>query len=207
MAPVPETPERSRPLPVALIFVVIVVIAAVAAIAALRAPPCGAQHTRWCRSTPRPAARARDVAPRPHVAAPDAAPAVQAAATSDAAAGPRWRPRHGELFPGERAVIAPLDVGAALGPTHVFELAHHAEARVMIGLRVDTREGWLRVSIAAGSEVPPRAVEGPFAVTADAGGLTSAEVDAAIAALAAVLHHNVAVPPPREMQPIRRNTL
>lgn len=208
MATEPETPAQRRALPVALILVVIV---AIAAIVALRARPCGPQQTRWCRPTSRPAAaRPHNATVRPspatpatpHAAAPD-----HAATPSDATTGPRWRPRHGELFPGERAVIAPLDVGAALGPTHVFELAHHAEARVMIGLRVDTREGWLRVSIAAGSEIPPRAVEGPYAVTADAGALTSAEVDAAIAALAAVLHRNIAVPPPREMQPIRRATL
>lgn len=148
------------------------------------------------------------MAPRGRPAPPSTPRAVageHVAAPSDAGTGARWRPGHGELFPGERAVIAPLAVGAALGPTRVFELAHHADARVMVGVRVDAREGWLRVSIAAGSEVPPGAVEGPFAVTVEAGGLTGPELDAAVAALAAVLHRNIAVPPPREMQPIRRS--
>lgn len=108
----------------------------------------------------------------------------------------------GALFESERPVVAPLTIGAALGPTTIFEIAHHADARIMVGVRVATREGWLRINASQGGAAPTGTVEGPFAITSEDGALTSTERDAAVAALAAVLRRNVAVPVPREMQPL-----
>jgi len=110
---------------------------------------------------------------------------------------------HGELFPEERPIIAPLREGAALGPGQVFELSHHFEARVMVGVRVAGRELWLQVSRSDGAEVPLLAREGPFAVTALPSEVAEADRAAVVAALAQVLRRNVAVPVPSVMQPIR----
>jgi len=119
----------------------------------------------------------------------------------------RWRHNQGAPFPAERAIVAPLAIGDRLGPGRVFEIAHHVDARLMIGVDVGGREVWLRVTRAEGGEVPPRAVAGPFAVTVSEEGGAAGDADALAAALAGVIRRNANAPVPPEMQPLRRRDL
>lgn len=175
-------------------------VIAIAAVVAMRRPNTPATHRPNAPATRPPATPSQNAnaTASPH-AANSAQPDAQAHANPNL---PRFREHMGELFASERAVVAPLAIGAALGPTEVFEIAHHADARIMVGVRAGTHEGWLRINASQGAAPPPGVVAGPFVVTPEDGSLTAAERDGAVAALVAVLHRNVAVAVPREMQPI-----
>lgn len=195
-----DSSAKSRPRAIAYVWIGAAVVA-ITAVALMRRP------------RPAPIRRANVLATRPNTgpdnaARPDPSQPSQDAGRSDSQPRtnpnppPRYREHMGELFASERLVVAPLSIGAALGPTQVFEIAHHADARIMVGARAGTREGWLRINASQPGAPSQGTVEGPFVITAEDGALTPAERDAAVTALAAVLHRNVAVPVPREMQPL-----
>jgi hypothetical protein len=195
--PPPEAP-RTRSLPwIGAAVVLLLVVGFATRRRSLERSPQGSPSRTAPTSRPPPPGRAPTAPPPPPDAPAGASPAPPPPAPA------RWRPGHGELFPEERPIIAPLREGASLGPGQVFELSHHFEARVMVGVRVAGRELWLQVSRADGAAVPLLAREGPFAVTALPSEVAEAERGAVVAALAQVLRRNVAVPVPSVMQPIR----
>ncbi len=196
----PDPSTKGRPRAIAYVWIGAAVVA-IAAVALMRRPRTAAIRRPNVLVTrpntgPGNAARPDASQPSPDAGRSDAQP------RTNPNPPPRYREHMGELFASERAVVAPLAIGAALGPTQVFEIAHHADARIMVGVRAGTREGWLRINASQGASASQGTIEGPFVITAEDGSLAPTERDAAVTALAAVLHRNVAVPVPREMQPL-----